>query len=151
MRRLVAATCALLALGACSDDRASEGSGTTTTGPSATEVPTFTGDADSEFCRLLSDVDLRTLTGEEGEGSSVQAAFAQLIDLFLDAELIAPPEIKPDMTLLGEGVFLLDQSLYEVGYDFDQLPDDVVRAVNDPAFADAGARLAAYRTQVCGL
>lgn len=140
-----------LALGACSDDGASEGAGTTTTGPSTTEVPTFTGDADSEFCMLLRDVDLRTLTGVEGEGRSVQAAFAQLIDLFLDAELVAPPEIKPDMTLLGEGIFLLDQSLSEVGYDFDQLPDDVVRAVNDPVFADAGARLAAYRTEVCGL
>jgi hypothetical protein len=140
-----------LALGACSDDRASEGAGTTTTAPSTTEVPAFTGDADSDFCRLLSDVDLRTLTGEDGEASSVQAAFAELIDLFVDAELVAPPEIKPDMTLLGEGIFLLDQSLFDVGYDFDRLPDDVVRAVNDPAFADAGARLAAYRTQVCGL
>jgi hypothetical protein len=141
-----------LALGACGDDGGTnDGSAATTTSrPTTTEVPTFTGDADSEFCALLRDVDLRTITGD-GEGSSVEAAFQQLIDLFLDAELVAPPEIKPDMTLLGQGIFLLDQSLFDVGYDFDKLPDDVVRAVNDPAFAEAGARITAYRQQVCGL
>jgi hypothetical protein len=50
----------------------------------------------------------------------------------------------------------LDDALAAVGYDYDALAasgaaDEVLTAVNDPAFADAGARLAAYRSQVCGL
>ncbi|MEQ1786814.1 MAG: hypothetical protein ABL966_07160 [Acidimicrobiales bacterium] len=146
---------AALALAACADGSDGAQGPTTTVATTATvpstSVPTFTGDADSAFCTLLAEVDLGTLTADGGGDGSIQGAFAQLIDVFLEAEVVAPPEIKADITLLGEGVFLLDQALFEVGYDFDQLPDEVVRAVNDPDFADAGARLAAYRTQVCDL
>lgn len=140
-----------MVLASCSGGTELADDPTTTVEPSSTSVPTFTGDADSAFCTLLEQVDLGTLTADGGGDGSIQGAFAQLIDVFLEAELVAPPEIKADITLVGEGVFLLDQALFEVGYDFDRLPDEVVQAVNDPSFADAGARLAAYRTQVCAL
>jgi hypothetical protein len=58
--------------------------------------------------------------------------------------------------LVADGMDALDAALAAVGYDFDALAtsdaaDAVVAAVNDPAFADAGVRLAAYRAQVCRL
>ena len=114
-----------------------------------TTAPTFTGDADSELCRLLEQVDLGTLAGTPKTGA-VEEAFTALEDLFLEMDDAAPPELKEDIQLLGQGVFLLSQALHEVDYDFDRLGDDVVRAVNDPAFTTAGDRIVAYRTQVCG-
>ena len=141
----------MTALVACSGDDSDAAPSSTAPAEVTTAVPTFTGDPDSEFCTLLRQVDLGTLTAEGGEDGSIEGAFAQLIDLFLDAEEVAPPEIRPDLAFLGQGIFLLDQSLFAVGYDFDQLPDDVVRAVNDPAFTEAGDRITAYRTQVCEL
>jgi hypothetical protein len=53
-------------------------------------------------------------------------------------------------------VSALDDALSEVGYDFDALAaseagDEVMAAANDPVFTEAGARLGAYRRQVCEL
>jgi hypothetical protein len=60
------------------------------------------------------------------------------------------------VALVAEGMTSLAAALAAVGYDFDALAaggnaDAVLAAVNDPAFADAGVRLSAYRTQVCQL
>ena len=76
--------------------------------------------------------------------------------MLADASETAPPDIVEDVALVAGGVAALDEALAAVGYDFEALAaseagDEVMAAANDPAFADAGARLAAYRTQVCEL
>ncbi len=146
---------------ACSSGSSAD-SATTTTARSrpsttTTSAPTFTGDAQSAFCTLLRGVDTSTvLGGDPGDPTAVEAAFHRLVGLLRDAHTLAPPEIAADLSLVSEGIAALDSALAAVGYDFDALAASgqsaaVVKAVNDPAFAEAGNRLSAYRTQVCQL
>jgi hypothetical protein len=152
---------AVAVLGGCStgDD---EGSATTTTatrsGTSATtEPPDYEGDPDSPFCTLLRDVDTTSiLAGDADDPASVEAALARLVEVLADASETAPPDIVEDVALVAGGVAALDEALAAVGYDFEALAAsdagaEVMAAANDPVFADAGTRLAAYRTQVCEL
>lgn len=152
---------AALMVAACSSG-GSVDSATTTTGrpepaTTTTSAPTFTGDAQSAFCTLLRGVDTSTvLRGDPGDPVAVEAAFQRLVGLLREAHALAPPEIAADLSLVSEGIAALDTALAAVGYDFDALAAsgqsaEVARAVNDPAFADAGNRLSAYRTQVCQL
>ena len=150
-------------LASCSDGETADDEAvaiTTTTGvddATTTSAPTFTGDADSSFCNLLGDVDLATvLGGVEGDPTAVASSFQQLVDLLVRAAELAPDAVRADVALVADGMVSLDSALAAVGYDFDALAasrssGEVIEAVNDPAFADAGVRLAAYRTQVCNL
>lgn len=130
---------------------------TSTSSTTTTEPPTFTGDPGSPFCALLRDVDTdAALAGDPNDPTAVGAAFQRLVSILRDASALAPPEIRDDITLVKDGIESLDAALAAVAYDFDALAasgagPEVSAAVNDPAFADAGARLTAYRTQVCGL
>ena len=154
---LLAAT-ALLILPACSDGGDDEARATTTTAVAATttEAPTFSGDPDSEFCRALRDVDLADPEVPDGSPESVRANLDHLLDTFRLLRTVAPEEIAADVTLVADGVVALDDALSQVEYDFDALAasgqaDELLEATNDPAYAEAGARLTAYRTQVCEL
>lgn len=149
-------------LASCSDDEpAADDAASTSEAADApattTTAPTFTGDAASPFCTLLRDVDLGTvLAGAEEDPDQLARAFQQVVDLLVQAAELAPPEIQADVALVADGMTSLDAALATVGYDFDALAaspssGDVIEAVNDPAFADAGVRLGAYRSQVCGL
>ncbi|MGH9086162.1 MAG: hypothetical protein ACRDYW_11985 [Acidimicrobiales bacterium] len=135
-----------------------EGSATTTTADAAsTTAPTFTGDPGSPFCELLRGVDASVVpSGDLADPATVEVTFRELVRVLHDALAVAPPEVEGDLALVSQGIDALDASLSQVGYDFDVLAasgeaDTISEAVNDPAFADAGARLAAYRGQVCGL
>ena len=80
----------------------------------------------------------------------------RLVAVLTDATEVAPEEIAADVALVAGGIEALDAALAAVGYDVDALaasPEaaQVTAAVNDPIFTDAGARLSAYRTQVCQL
>jgi hypothetical protein len=145
-------------LAACSDDgETADEAPDTTTSITSTTTPTFTGEADSPFCNLLRDLDVAAVLGDtEEDPAAVGAAFQQIVDVLVDAAELAPEEITADVALVAEGMSSLDAALAAVGYDFDALAasgdaEDVLAAVNDPAFAEAGTRLSAYRTQVCGL
>ncbi len=96
------------------------------------------------------------LGGAEDDPAALGEAFQRLVDLLVETAELAPDEIAPDVALVANGMTSLDAALAEVGYDFDALAasgagEEILEAVNDPAFADAGARLAAYRSQVCEL
>jgi hypothetical protein len=150
---------AIVLLGAGCSTGDDEGSATTTTsGASTTTAPTSTGDRDSPFCALLRGVDTSTVvpSGDLADPAAVEATFRELVQVLHDALAVAPPEIEGDLALVSQGIDALDATLSQVGYDFDALAasgeaDTIREAVNDPAFADAGARLAAYRSQVCRL
>jgi hypothetical protein len=86
----------------------------------------------------------------------VEAAFGRLVTVLRALEAVAPDEVRADAQLVAGGIAALDAALAEVGYDFDALAasaarDEVLAAVNDPAFTEAGDRLGAYRAQVCQL
>jgi len=147
-------------LGACSDDAPVEpepSDVTTTAATTNTKPPTFTGDSSSPFCTLLRDVDLGSvLAGDQEDPEQLGRAFQQVVDLLVQAAELAPADIQADVALVADGMVSLDAALAAVGYDFDALAagrssGEVLDAVNDPAFAEAGVRLAAYRSQVCGL
>ncbi|MEO6318038.1 MAG: hypothetical protein ABIP36_04570 [Acidimicrobiales bacterium] len=139
------------------DDAATTTAAADATTTTTARAPTFTADVGSPFCDLLDDVDLATvLGGVEGEPAAVASAFQQLVDLLVQAAELAPDEIRADVALVADGMVSLDAALAAVDYDFDALAaspssGEVIEAVNDPAFADAGVRVGAYRTQACGL
>lgn len=86
----------------------------------------------------------------------MEAAFGRLVTVLRALEEVAPAEVRSDAQLVAGGIDALDEALTEVGYDFDALAasaarHEVMTAVNDPAFTEAGDRLGAYRTQVCQL
>lgn len=130
---------------------------TTVATSQSTAPPSFTGDEGSPFCALLADVDLAgALSGSAADAAAVERVIQGLADVLVEAAERAPEEIAADVALVADGMVSLDGALAEVGYDFDALAasgggDEVLAAVNDPAFAEAGTRLAAYRAQVCRL
>lgn len=163
VRRALLATLVLLGAVACSGGDG-EGAATTTTADpgtaessSTTAPPDYTGDPGSPFCTLLRDTDPSTiLAGDGGDPAAVEQAFTRLVGVFADARALAPSEIAADVGLVADGIQALDAALAAVGYDFTALAAtpqaaEVTAAVNDPVFTDAGARISAYRSQVCGL
>jgi hypothetical protein len=102
-------------------------------------------------------MDLAAVLGDaEADPTALGAAFQQIVDVLVEAAELAPEEIAADVAFVAEGMTSLDAALAAVGYDFDALAasgdaEEVLAAVNDPAFAEAGTRLSAYRTQVCQL
>jgi hypothetical protein len=155
----VAVLSTLVACGGGGDDDA-EPSTTTTVAAEATtttEPLQFSGDEASPFCGLLRDVDPDTLlAGDPGDPASVETGFRRLVGVLRELQAAAPPEVAADTSAVADGIAALDAALAEVGYDFDALAasgagDEVTAAVNDPAFAAAGDRLSAYRSQVCHL
>ena len=140
-----------------SDDAADPAATSTTLPSTTTTVPTFEGEADSPFCTLLVEAAVDdALDGDSADPVAVGEAFRSVVGVLEQAAALAPSEIVADVTLVAEGMDALDAALAAVGYDFDALAasgaaSEVLDAVNDPAFADAGVRLAAYRSQVCRL
>jgi hypothetical protein len=153
----------VLLAAACSGGGGEDAATTTTADPgtvessSTTAPPDYTGDAGSPFCTLLRDTDPSTiLAGDGSDPAAVEQAFTGLVRVFADARALAPSEIAADVGLVADGIEALDAALAAVGYDFTALAAapqaaEVTEAVNDPVFTDAGARISAYRTQVCGL
>lgn len=163
VRRVLLVTLVLLGAVACSGGDGEDAATTTTADPgtvessSTTAPPDYTGDPGSPFCTLLRDTDPSTiLAGDGGDPAAVQQAFTRLVGVFADARALAPSEIAADVGLVADGIEALDAALAAVGYDFTALAAtpqaaEVTAAVNDPVFTDAGARISAYRSQVCGL
>ena len=154
-----AAVALALAVSGCSgsEDAAERTTTTERTTSTSTTVPTYMGDPQSPFCNLLRGVDTRSvLQGDPNDPTAVQAGFRRLVGVLRDALALSPPEIEADVALVSEGIATLDATLAAVGYDYDALAASgqapkLSEAVNDPAFTEAGARLGAYRTQVCQL
>jgi hypothetical protein len=150
----------LLALSACSKGDVSDRPGGGVEGiaePTATTLH-FTGDAHSSFCTRLRDLNTQdVLTGDKGGSpASVEAGFARLRQVLTDTAAAAPDDLRRDITAIAAGIAALDDALRSVGYSYDALSHapnalDVSAAVNDPAFGEAGARITAYKAQVCHL
>lgn len=152
---------ALVLAAACSGGSDDDSGATTTSiapsSSSTTANPAFTGDPSSPFCRLLRDLDVdAALEGDPEDPAAVEAAFATVVSALESARAAAPADIAGDVALVAEGMSALDAALEAAGYDFEALAasgaaDDLRVLIDDPAFAEAGARVEAYRSQVCQL
>jgi hypothetical protein len=152
-----AAVLALLAVTACSHADGGKGASQASSTSSTTTTLHFTGDAGSAFCARLKDLDTEdVLKDDKGAPASVEAGFARLRQVLTDTAAQAPDELRRDITAIAAGIAALDDALRSVGYSYDALADapnalEVSAAVNDPAFTEAGARITAYKQQVCHL
>jgi hypothetical protein len=156
MRRALAVLLAAgVLLTACSDD--GDGGGDRSSASSTSTTVVYTGDPASGFCTLLRDLALDEVLSQPSEtAAEVEVAFTHLLDVLHQTAAAAPPELEEDTALLVAGIAALDDALRSVGYSYDALADSpdgpqVSAAVNDPAFAVAGAHITAYKQQVCGL
>jgi hypothetical protein len=151
------AAAVLLAAG-CSDDDDGDDEGAGAPVSSTTSTVVFRGDPGSPFCALLREVQLQGLLGgEAATAQEVEAGFTQVLAALGRVAEEAPPELQEDTALVLAGVAALDDALRAVGYRDEALAADpalavvVATAANDPAFAQASARIEAYKDQVCGL
>ncbi len=156
MRRALLVLALLLAPAACGDGDGDPATTTTTTAASTT-VPSFTGDAGSAFC---TNSNLRGGVPDPFAGAAAtpeqrRASFAAVRAAFDDIAADAPEEIAADIGAVRQGLDLLATYLEGYGYDLDRAaaegsPEE--RALfDDPRFASAGRRIAAYVDQVCQL
>jgi hypothetical protein len=155
-RAAAAAITVLLALTACSNGGGSKHANDEASTTTSTTVH-FTGDPSSPFCARLKDLNTQdVLKDSKGAPASIEAGFTTLRQVLADTAAQAPQELVGDITAIAAGIAALDDALRSVGYSYDALADApnalaVSAAVNDPAFAEAGARITAYKTQVCHL
>lgn len=159
-RRLAVVPVILLAvlLAGCSDDAGDETAApdpTTTSSTSTTSTTvTFTGDPDSEFCRLVVSSEDRPVLDPFEAGldpAEVKVRFLSLRLRFDEFAAAAPAELADDLDELVSGLDTLEQELAAAGYDFAVLAESGadVSGFDDESFADTAVRIAAYRQQVC--
>lgn len=132
-------------------DREDSGGPTST---SSTAVPTFTGDPDSEFCRLVRTADDRPVQdpfAPELEPREVELRFRALELRFTEYAEAAPPELEVVLDDLAAALADLGEVLEDHDHDFGRLPAAraEIAIFDDPSFLDAAVRIDAYRTQVC--
>ena len=149
-------TATLAACSGGSDDASAPSSSTTTASTTSTTVPTYTGDPDSDFCRLVTSADERPVLDpfETGlDANDVEVRFRALQLRFQEFDDVAPPELAPDLDALVASLDQLGGVLADAGYDFTELAKSEadVSAFDDPAFAETAARISAYRDQVCAV
>ena len=147
----VLALAALVLVGCSSggdaDDDAQARSTTTTT-----EVPLFSGDPDSAFCRLAREDRPVLDPFEPGlEPREVELRVRQLRNRFDEFAAAAPSELRTELRSLVDALEELDVLLEEHDYDFGALADSGADTsmFDRSEFGGVAVRIAAYRQQVC--
>ena len=79
----------------------------------------------------------------------LRISFEEAATSIEEAEGIAPPEIKSDVTLLATTFRELVTVLGEANYDFTRVPPDQLQRLQDPGLQAAGQRLDSYIRQNC--
>lgn len=165
-RRSAAAALLAVALagGACTDDTDDAEPATTTapadttassatTGATDVEIPEFSGDADSAFCRGVADDELPVADPFEPgippdevalRLRALRVRFERLVE-------VAPAELEAELTELLGRLERLDQTLADFDHDLAAAAEaDVdMSFTDDPALARTSARVEAYVDQVC--
>lgn len=166
MRRLAAvAVAALVLTAACSGDDAddtsaprsdtrSETTSSSTTPAPSTTVPSFTGDAGSEFCLLVADGDERPVLSPfeaDIDADEVELRMRNLLNRFGAYAEVAPLELVADLDTLVVALTDTDEALASFDYDFGAMAEAgySISTLDDPVFEIVGFRLAQYRSQVC--
>jgi hypothetical protein len=147
----VLALAALVVVGCSSDggaDADDEAQSTTT----SAEVPVFTGDADSAFCRLAREDRPVLDPFEPGlEPREVELRVRQLRNRFDEFAAAAPRELRTELRSLVDALEELDALLEDHDYDFGALADSGADTsmFDRSEFGGLAVQIAAYRQQVC--
>lgn len=129
------------------DDEGQARSTTTTA-----EVPVFSGDPDSAFCRLAREDRPVLDPFEPGLGPrEVELRVRQLRNRFDEFAAAAPTELRSELRSLVDALDELDVLLEEHDYDFGALADSGADTsmFDRSEFGGVAVRIAAYRQQVC--
>ena len=169
-----------LLLAGCGGDNSASVSSATTSGGSATAssattasssdsannanttAPSFTGDANSDFCSFVKDIANSDFAANLGEDSSkLKDDLQQVDDVMSKALSKAPAEIKDDLATVANGIKQYRDFLAQYDYDVAKITaaaqkdptvlQKVTDAFSDPKFEQASTRVEAYGQQVCGL
>ncbi|HUQ63947.1 MAG TPA: hypothetical protein VM121_09340 [Acidimicrobiales bacterium] len=151
----VLAVVAGLALSACgSDDKDSATATSTTAATGATPTSqAYTGNPDSRFCQVASDVSQRFANlgvALQGTADGLRSAISGLKTVVDDAKASAPPALKGDVDALANAFNQFSDQVQAANYE----PKAAAAAVAKLGTADvqtAGGHLQAYGQQVCGI
>jgi hypothetical protein len=142
---------ALVMLTACSGS----GTSTATTAKTTTTALTFAGDPQSAFCtsEALRKGVPDPFADPSATPEQLRARFAEVRAALATLAPLAPEELTKDMKDVQSGIEVLGSFLERVGFDLGRAAaesTDADRAkFDDPRYAAAGVRLAAYVKQVC--
>jgi hypothetical protein len=144
----VLAVAALVGLAGCSSDDGKDSAAVTTSSALPSTSPTtrvFTGDPNSEFCRLAKENSTRVsqVGSAVSNPEQLAALLGEVAPAVREIVKVAPPELKDDMPVLADGFEKLLTSANEGQIDLSVL--------TEPKFQAAGQNLAAYGQQVCGI
>jgi hypothetical protein len=144
----VLAVAALVGLAGCSSDDGKDSAAVTTSSAlPSTSLTTrvFTGDPNSEFCRLAKENSTRVsqVGSAVSNPEQLAALLGEVAPAVREIVKVAPPELKDDMPVLADGFEKLLTSANEGQIDLSVL--------TEPKFQAAGQNLAAYGQQVCGI
>lgn len=140
----------LAACGGDGEDAAATSTVATTTAPTTTEPVPVTGPG-AAFCELARGYSerLAKLIPSLGDPGTLRQLLADSGPIIQQAEAAAPPDIKPDVTLLANSSRELLVLLERVDFDFTKVPPAEVSRIQTPEVQAAGQRLAAYTRDVC--
>jgi hypothetical protein len=154
------------ATNASSGSATTGGSGATTSGSnqnsSVTTTPTFSGNANSEFCNFAKQISSSDLANSLSENSGdLKATFDKLQQTLQQAYDKAPGEIKNDLATVQSTFKSYADFLAQYNYDFQKIAQAAAEdpsvlqkaqsALDDQKFTDATSRIDAYAQQVCGI
>lgn len=160
MIRAAAVVVVGLAVLACSGDDVAPATSELTTSivaddpPNTTAPPSYTGDRDSPFCvEVLEGADRPVLDPFAAglDAREIELRMRSLVVRFDQLADLAPVELADDLDRVSIALESLDSALADHGYDLGAAGDagTDLSTLNDPAFVDVGARVAAYADQVC--
>ncbi|HEX9995447.1 MAG TPA: hypothetical protein VGB14_21190 [Acidimicrobiales bacterium] len=119
--------------------------------------PTFTGDADSEWCGRYQELqDLPDPFGAEATSpEEAQATFDEAEGLVAGLVSSAPDEIAEATQIVATALSDLGDVLARYDWDFTRFSEEGTEEefalFEDPALEDAGTQVEAYASQVCGI
>lgn len=147
-----AAGVALSAVVACSDDDgADEAASSTTESPEASVAGSFGDTSDDPFCAsgdVLSG-DIGTVEPDDDSPDALREQFAEAGQAIAEAEAEAPEEIKAAVATLARGYEDFFAALEAADFDFAQLSESALTALDSPELQAAGEQLDAYRADAC--
>jgi hypothetical protein len=128
----------------------------------ATSTPTFSGNANSDFCNFAKQISSSDLANSLSENSGdLKATFDKLQQTLQQAYDKAPSEIKNDLATVQSTFKSYAAFLAQYNYDFQKIAQAAAEdpsvlqkaqgALDDQKFTDATSRIDAYAQQVCGI
>jgi hypothetical protein len=152
--------------GAATTEARSDGSSATTGGDSSssgsTTTPSFTGDKNSEFCKVAKDLASGDVAESlSGDNPDLKTGLQKANDALDKAKNSAPSEIKQDVATLADQLKKYSDLLAQYDYDISKLTaaaqkdpkvlQQATDVLGNPNLEVANSRIVAYSEQVCGV